>query len=197
MLVQLRSLLAGAAFPWAVCGGYALELFAGRSLRPHGDVDLCLPEAARTAAIAFFLAKGWTIFEYRGMGRVKPIFHPQDSEPGRNLMTLHGSRPPVQFYPCEESGLLYHRFTPGMTELNFLDLLFGTVQDRPVLVRCGMPVIAPETALLYKAASPDDASARADFAAVFPLLDDSQQAWLRAALTAKYPDGHPWLNEQE
>lgn len=192
LLQQLRHLLADFPHPWALCGGYALELFAGRSIRPHSDVDVCLPEACRAEIITFLLEKGWRLCEYRGMGKVKPLCAPSDSEPGRNLMALLPDCPLVEFFPREEEGLLYHRFHPrGMTDLIFLDLLFSA--EMPRLIRIsGLPVIAPETALMYKAASPEEPSAQADYAAVYPLLDDEQKAHLRAALDAHYPSGHPW-----
>ena len=88
--------------------------------------------------------------------------------------------------------MLYHQFTPGMTELNFLDLLFSGEIRRPFMERDGLPILAPEEALLYKAARPDEESARTDFAAVYPLLDGDRRAWLQAELTAHYPYGHPW-----
>lgn len=197
MLAQLRDLLAEADFPWAVCGGYALELFAGKPIRPHGDLDVCLPEMARAAVISYLLNRGWRIHEYRGMGKVKPILAPEDSEEGRNLMATWGDDAPVQFFPCEEEGLLYHRFTPGMSALNFIDLLFSLDMQPVCRTQAGLPILAPEVALLYKAAQPQTESAQADFAAVYPLLNDSQRAWLQAALTARYPEGHPWRKEQE
>lgn len=197
LLMQLRKLLADAAFPWGLCGGYALEIFAGKALRLHGDIDLSLPESARAEAIAFFLSKGWKLYEYRGMGKVKPVTTCTDSEAGRNLMAVLDDHSPVQFFPCEEKGLLYHQFTPGMTALNFLDLLFSKEIRRPFVERDGLPILSPEEALLYKAARPDEESARIDFAAVHPLLDGSQRAWLQAELTAQHPDGHPWQIEQE
>ena len=192
LLMELRDLFADAAFPWAVCGGYALELFAGKPIRPHGDIDLCLPESARADVITFLLAKGWRMYEYRGMGKVKPIHSPMNSESGRNLMATLGAETPVQFYPCEEEGLLYHRFTPGMTEMNFLDLLFSPKIPQICHSASGLPILAPEAALLYKAAQPESESAQLDFAAVYPLLGSDQKACFRAELTARYPAGHPW-----
>ena len=192
LLMQLRDLFADAAFLWAVCGGYALELFARKAIRPHGDIDLCLPESARRDIIRFLLCKGWRIYEYRGMGKVKPLRSPADSEPGRNLMALRDGCGLVAFVPSEEKGLLYHRFTPGMTEMNFLDLLFSPEMPMICPSASGLPILAPEVALLYKAAQPESESAQLDFAAVYPLLDNDQKAWLRAELTARYPGGHPW-----
>ena len=194
---QVRALLADADFPWAFCGGYALALFAGKAIRPHGDIDVSLPESARAATIAYLLGRGWRIHEYRGMGKVKPIHAPADSEPGRNLMASLADCPLVQFFPCEEEGLLYHQFTPGMTTLSFIDLLFSPETPPVCRAQDGSPILAPEVSLLYKAARPGEASAQADFAAVYSLLDDGQRARFQAALAAKYPEGHPWRTEQE
>ena len=192
LLPELQALLADFASPWAVCGGYALEVFAGKTIRPHGDIDLCLPESARREIIRFLLRKGWHIYEYRGMGKVKPLRSPADSESGRNLMALRDGCGLVSFFPCEEEGLLYHRFTPGMMELNFLDLLFSPEMPQICHSASGLPILAPEAALLYKAAQPENESSQLDFAAVYPLLGSDQKAWLRAELNARYPDGHPW-----
>lgn len=115
--------------------------------------------------------------------------------------------PLVEFFPCEEEGLLYHRFHhTGMTELNYIDLLFSDAVDgqllcpgnctRPlnkaILLREGLPILAPEIALLHKASRPDDPAAQLDFGAVYPLMDEEQRQWFRAALTALYPEGHLW-----
>lgn len=194
LLIQLRALMADCSFPWALCGGYAAELFAGRVIRPHGDVDLALPECARADAIAFFLARGWQIHEYRGMGKVKPIHDPRGSEPGRSLMASRGDAPPVQFFPCDEEGLLYHLFTPGMTELNFVDLLFSGDVGPVLQTASGIPILAPETLLLHKSAQAAEAAAQMDYHAVYPLMDEGQRARLRAALQARWPDGHPWID---
>ena len=207
LLRQARDLLADFPCPWAFCGGYALEVFAGREIRPHGDIDLCIFEPHRAQIIAHLLRKGWRLYEYRGMGKVKPLHDSACSESGRSLMALLPDCPLVDFFPCEEEGLLYHQFRhAGMTELRFLDLLFSRTQgdalqvigvtrplDKAVLLRHGMPILAPEIALLYKASRPEEASAQLDFAAVAPLLNDEQRTWLRSALAAHFPAGHPWL----
>jgi hypothetical protein len=54
----------------------------------------------------------------------------------------------------------------------------------------GVPYLAPEVQLLYKARSmrPKD---QADFECVAPRLDAAARAWLRESLLKTYP-GHPW-----
>ena len=59
----------------------------------------------------------------------------------------------------------------------------------------GVPILAPEIALLYKSSSlePDNWS---DFRAALPSLDAARRAWLGAALARQSSD-HPWLAELE
>jgi hypothetical protein len=55
----------------------------------------------------------------------------------------------------------------------------------------GLPILAPEIALLYKSRDLD-AKNWARFHAALPALDAEQRAWLQAALTRLDP-AHPWL----
>lgn len=206
---KCRTLLAGLPVRWAVCGGFALELFAGKPIRAHSDVDVCVFEHDRTQIISFLLEKGWHIHEFRGMGKVRRIHTPAASESGRNLMALREDCPLVQFYPCEEEGLQYHRFLhTGMTELNYIDLLFSRTEENrlivpvranisrelssAILLQNGLPILAPEIALLHKSSAPDDPVCQLDFDSVYPLLTQEQKHWLHTSLTALYPQGHPW-----
>ena len=61
-----------------------------------------------------------------------------------------------------------------------------------VTTAAGLPVLAPEIVLLYKArhADPKD---EADLAAVLPALGTKRRRWLRAALDLIHP-GHRWVS---
>lgn len=55
----------------------------------------------------------------------------------------------------------------------------------------GVPVVAPEVQLLYKARH-DAEKNEHDFAIVTPLLSRTRRAWLREALELVHP-GHRWI----
>ena len=55
----------------------------------------------------------------------------------------------------------------------------------------GIPYLAPEIQLLYKAKRPRPKD-EADFAQVLPALDQERRQWLSTALAVAHP-GHPWL----
>lgn len=205
LLLQTKELLSAAPFDWAVCGGFAIDLFLGRDTRPHGDVDLCAFEKDRPAIQRFMLEKGWNVYEFRGMGKVRPLEKSSVSETGRNLMCFLPGCDLVQFYPCEEEGLLYHQFFhKGMTELNYLEFLFAPTDgnalvfspspdvrrelDQAIFHRDGIPYLAPEIALLHKARDPERPESVADFQAAFPNLDPEQKRWYLDSFRRLYPD---------
>lgn len=42
LLLQTNNFLSGLQIPWAVCGGFALDLFLNREIRKHSDIDICV-----------------------------------------------------------------------------------------------------------------------------------------------------------
>lgn len=50
---------------YAFCGGYALELFLNRMLRPHSDVDIVVFEEDKASIIKYVLSKGWNVYEHK------------------------------------------------------------------------------------------------------------------------------------
>ena len=56
----------------------------------------------------------------------------------------------------------------------------------------GIPFVAPEIVLLFKAKQPRPKD-EADADLVLPTLDPAQRTWLRAALDLVHP-GHPWAD---
>lgn len=210
LLLQTKALLADAPFDWAVCGGFAIDLFLGRETRVHGDIDLCALEKDRPNIQRFMLEKGWNVYEFRGMGKVRPLEGSSSSETGRNLMCFLPGCDLVQFYPCEDEGLLYHQFFhKGLTELNYLEFLFSPTDgnqlifsqspaicrqlDKAILHRDGIPYLAPEIALLHKAREPERPESIADFQTAFPSMDAEQKRWFQESLALLFPKGHPWL----
>ena len=55
----------------------------------------------------------------------------------------------------------------------------------------GIPYMAPEVVLLFKAKHDRDKD-RADLGVCFPLMSAVEREWLAAAIEMVYP-GHPWL----
>ena len=209
LLEKLKSFMADSKFRWAVCGGFALDLFLGRNIRPHGDIDLCVLEEDRESVKNYALSKGWQVYEFRGWGKVRPLEHGIPSDPGRNLMCVGDGCDIVKFYPCEDPGMLYHQFFhTGMKEFHYLEFLFNRAAGgdlvldqrsgarralaKAFLQRDGICYLAPEIVLLYKASDSENPEYQLDFSEAYPQLNEEQKAWFRQNMTLLYPDGHPW-----
>jgi hypothetical protein len=169
--------------PWAVAGGWALDLALGRETRPHADVDVALfrdDQAALRAALPgweFAAAVGGVLTPWERGARLElPVHEVHARSPA--------GAPPLalEFLLNErDGGDWVYRRDPAVRLP-----LARAVRRGPGGVR----VLAPEVVLLYKSQSPRPAD-EADFLAAQPLLDAEGRAWLRDALLRARPD-HPW-----
>lgn len=179
-------LLDGYAGSWWVVGGWAAEAFTGVS-RSHEDVDI----AIRRGDLGKFrehLAARTHIWR-NDSGTLSPIMadDPDDRFPQDFLqmwLRRNAASPWEYDVICDpaEPGQWVNRRLLSMT----LPLDSATWVDGG-----GIRYINPEILLLFKArqAWPRD---EADFAAIVPLLDEHQRAWLRDTLAQVHP-GHAWL----
>ena len=203
LLRSLNALLGNSGIRWAVCGGFALDLFLNRETRAHGDLDIAVSEGERGRIEPFMRARGWQVYEFRGQGRLRPLEGEANSEPGRNLMCVREGCELVTFWPCDEPGLVLHEWhATGIKALNYMEFLFHEEREGAYLLddgqcrpldkaygsRDGIPYLAPELVLLYKAFQPERETNRRDYEAVFPELSEESRQWLAQAL----PPDHPW-----
>ncbi len=172
--------------PWAICGGWALDLFLGRVTREHKDVDISVLRRDQLEVQTYLLERGWGL-EKTHAGEFTPW------APGE-VTEL-----PIHTIWCKNSA-----FTPDFLEV----LLEESSEDsfvfrRDSSVSCplrqayfessgGLPLLAPELVLLFKANNLSHEGNAADFQNTHPYLGPERAAWLTAALTKLYP-GHTWL----
>lgn len=58
----------------------------------------------------------------------------------------------------------------------------------------GVPYLAPEIQLLYKAKAETLDKDQADFDVAVPLLDEAARRWLKRRLEKRFPEGHAWTD---
>jgi len=63
LVSECNNFMKDCGFSYAVCGGYALELFLCKKLRPHSDIDLSVFEQDKANMVSFLLNKGWNTCE--------------------------------------------------------------------------------------------------------------------------------------
>lgn len=207
LLLQTNNFLSGLQIPWAVCGGFALDLFLNREIRKHSDIDICVFENDRDCVFKYMLSNGWNIYEFRGQGKVRALNSKLSSEIGRNLMCVKDDCDFVKFFPCEDSNMLYHEFHHiGITKLNYLEFLFNTINEdnfifnselgikreltKSILFNNGIPYLSPELALLFKSSKSDNKDYQFDFNKTFSNMNDEQKLWFIESMNVLYPKGH-------
>ncbi|MFJ6573317.1 nucleotidyltransferase domain-containing protein [Streptomyces sp. NPDC091292] len=183
-LSDVAALFAVARVPWWIAGGYAVELAVGRRIRDHGDIDVLLLRRDQLTAQDVLPAWEWWAADPPGMLRpwrrgealpcgVHDIWcRPGPGEPWRIQVMLDES----------DGDEWVSRRCEGVRR---------GVSGLGVRSADGVPYLAPEVQLYYKAEAPRPKD-ELDFAAVLPLLDPVQRNWLADALGEAYGAGHPW-----
>jgi len=209
LILAANHLLENAPVSWAVCGGFAIDLFLGKETRAHGDIDICVFEKDRENILKHMLKSNWQVYEFRGNGKVRSLNAALSSEPGRNLMCTSGACELVKFYPCEEEQLLWYEFFhTGLKQLDYVEFLFNTSMEdafnfdkskgikrelsKAILYHEGIPYLAPEIVLLYKASNADNAEYQYDFEQAYLHMNEEQKSWFLQGLDTLYPAGHKW-----
>jgi len=65
IISKCNDFLKGCGFNYAICGGYALDLFYGKKLRTHGDIDITVFEEDRARSVDYVQSKGWNVYEHK------------------------------------------------------------------------------------------------------------------------------------
>lgn len=220
LLKQLNAYLAKANVDWAVCGGHAVDLFAGQSTREHKDVDVAVFWDQRDRQLSYVLQGPWRIFEPE-CGLLREVTCAEDDFQRNDNLWCILRRSSAYQIECDHAN--YYRIAASRRRqdtLDFIEFLFNKrhagqfVYKRDESIRCrgairqnaaGIPYLAPELVLLYKSGFvklldsdlPSDGetvqNVRHDFMAVLPLLENHRKRWLAQALFKAYPNGHEWI----
>lgn len=173
-----------------MCGGWAIDLFVGEATREHEDLEVGIfrhhQQALREhyrAWLAYKSIGGWTSWEegeYLELPIHQVLFRPADSPVPEPWEPNYEER---QFFLNEaEHGVWISRRDPRVT------LPVRQLAQRSV---DGVPIVAPEVQLLYKARH-DEKKNEHDFELVAPHLRGARRTWLREALELIHP-GHRWI----
>ncbi|WP_047867634.1 nucleotidyltransferase domain-containing protein [Nocardiopsis sp. RV163] len=169
--------------PWRIAGGHAVELAVGRPLRAHADIDVVVLRRDQHAARAALPDWEWWAADPPGVlrpwarGRTLPAgvhdlwCRPGPGEPWR-----------VQVMLDEAEGDVWVSRRDARIRRPLAE--WGAVSPE------GIPYLAPEVQLFYKARDPRPRDEE-DFAAALPVLDAAQRRWLADALALSLGD-HPW-----
>jgi hypothetical protein len=185
--LAIAQIMADFQLPWCVCGGWAIDLFVDCPTRTHKDVDIAVLRRDQLALRAYLKTRGWTL-EKAQAGRLFPWREDEFLElPLHTIWCKHRANQPDVFE------ILLNEATPTHFLFRRDPAVTLPFNQAFLHLESGLPVLAPEIVLLYKAKSPAQEENRADFETVLPYLDAHRREWLKAALARLYP-GHEWLD---
>lgn len=177
-------LMRGYGRPWWVGGGWALDLFVGRTTREHADLDVVVLRAHQERVWDHFA--GWDLEVVDGAG-LRPWRGERLELPVHNLWGRRTDGPwEVELLLMESDARVWRFRRDGRITLPLAQV--GMERD-------GVPHLVPEIPLLYKAKAPR-ASDEADFASVLPRLCTGRRRWLARAIRSHDPS-HAWLEALE
>jgi hypothetical protein len=179
-LRQVSAAMDGYGHPWAIAGGWALDLFLGRRSRSHADIDVAVCRGdqvdLRQHLLSFTPRKvvdgqlvDWPVGEWLDL----PVHE-------IHARTADGIGFELLLNECDADWWVFRRDRRIRQALSL------------AVERAGdLPYLAPEIVLLYKAKSPTSVDEK-DFASAARHLRPSARNWLLSALSLCHP-GHPWF----
>jgi hypothetical protein len=180
--IEVAHHLAGIATPWCVAAGWALDLFRGRQTRAHGDIEIAIPAGGFSEVRSRF--PGY-IFDAVGSGRIWEGAAPdvlaavhqtwlRDPATGNYLLDVFREPHDGTTWICRRDQRI--RFP-------YSEIIHHTNE--------GIPYLAPEVVLLFKAKHVRDKD-QADFDATVPHMTRAQRETLVELLAIAHPE-HRWL----
>jgi hypothetical protein len=225
-VLHLNDFFKRADFDWCVCGGFAIDLFAGHSTRPHEDLDIAVFWQDKKRVISFMMDAKWRVFEAMGGGVICEILDTAAfSRDKRNLFCFTSDNCSCHLASVGTDMYQFRLDSREQSTLDYIEFLFNDQDDenliysqnhsilrslrQAVQMRNEIPFLAPEIVLLYKSIyinyleKEDEYSLRLvsnavnDFNLLLPLLDRERKDWLNKVLRTVYPNGHAWIRRLE
>ena len=175
--------LAGVEARWAVVGGWALDLYLGQTSRGHEDLEIIVPMWSFDQVKDRFLDFQMFVAGREGFWPVDDAgeaFFEYQQTIVRDPRTLKWKLD-VMRVPDD-----------GFHWIFTLDRSVSLEWSEAICVdSCGIPYLAPELVLLYKAANRREKDER-DFAVILPMLSHQSRMWLRDTVERLMGTHHPW-----
>lgn len=212
LIIDVNNLLRGHGFDYAICGGFAIDLFLDIETRKHGDIDVLAYWNDRNAIISYMQSIGWDSYEMCGGGKVHHITDINDQFLlKRNIFCIKLDCDLVQFEDSNDKDIYFINFDhKGQEKMNFIEFLFNDKTEthflyarnenvkreinKAILFNDEISYLAPELILLYKSTDTERTENQADYDNAIQKMSQAQKEWLINALKIMNPKGHKWIS---
>ena len=176
--------------PWAVAAGWAIDLHLGGEPRPHEDLEIAIARSSFPAVQAALPELEW--FGAGGLDGVEGRTWPIDEAPAE-LHQTWGWDPSAE---CWRLDAFREPWEGDMWVCRRDPVIRRPVADAIEQTEAGIPYLAPEIVLLFKAKHAERDRDKADLARTLPLLEPERRRWLADGLRIVHP-GHEWIELAE
>jgi hypothetical protein len=179
---EVGAALGSMQVPWAVAGGWAIDLHAQAETRPHDDIEIVVSREHMEIVAACLGELEW--FGVGG-GRAWPLAAAPEGLHQTWGRDRYQQRWRIDVFrePWEGEDWVFRRDPRIRRPLaEAIEFSAGAI-----------PYLAPEIVLLFKAKAPTEKD-EADLALTLPMLTRKEIEWLRNALEIVHPS-HDWTTE--
>jgi aminoglycoside-2''-adenylyltransferase len=182
---EVAAVFKSAPFFWCIAGGYAIEFFVGKAVRPHNDIDIFVLRRDAQSVRDFLSTWDCWMADPPGRLRVWPVEETLPSH-AHDVWCRKDSSDAWRFQ------LMFDESTGEAWQSRRDPNIMRPISEIAVTGDSGTRFLSPEIQLFYKAKGqrPKDET---DFAAALPKLSLAQRVWLASAIRAAYGSGHDWL----
>ncbi|MBO9653587.1 amino acid transporter [Rhizobium sp. BR 250] len=179
---ELSRRLSGVSRPWCVVGGWALDLWHGRKMREHEDLEFTILRED----LGVFRHELKDMEFYTVNDGVLELL-PADREPAMEIFQIWCFD---RIAGCWRADMMIEPGTNDMWVYKRDPAITGPRIEMVSLTADGIPYLNPSAVLLFKAKHrrPKDEE---DFMNAHPKLSPSERRWLRDCLDLLHP-GHEW-----
>lgn len=166
--------------PWAIAGGWSIDLFLGKTSREHKDIEIVVFRNDQKSIREYL--SGWE-FKKVVDGKIEPWGVDERLELPVHETYAERLNEKIEILLNEFEGKewVYRRDPRIRRELS--KAIMRTTN--------GIPYLSPEITLLYKSKG-TRAKDDIDFKNTFSQLDFEQRRWLQVSLSVIYGE-HPWM----
>ena len=214
LIHSLNNFMLDTGIDYAICGGFAIDLFLGEKTRPHKDLDVVVFWEDRDRIVEYMLRNKWDVYEPCGTEYLHKINNINSQKRLRsNIWCVKPDNKHYTFLEHDKDMYSVEFDNSEQTELDYIEFLFNTRSEGYFLyarnhdiklelntVICKMdniPYVAPELVLLYKSTAAEQAEYQLDFENALSKMNERQLKWLNESLKIMYPTDHKWLIENK
>ena len=175
LITECNDFFKDCGFTYAICGGYALELFMGKRIRSHADIDISLFDEDKKSVVEYMLSKKWNVYEHKtdwvDNKKANAYLRSISSSDDENISTLNciwAIEPDCSFFEIKpKSGIDntydYKILNTEQLNFDFVEIIFNKQQNdrfvcnknknitrkvnKAILYNGNIPYLAPELML--------------------------------------------------